>query len=431
MMRSFCFVGLIICQVAYSGMMVGVATRDITPSLGSAMYGYGMRGDNVSEGVHDPLYAKAVVLESGTETVALVTLDMGSIQLENVHRIREQTKKNCGIEKILCIASHSHSTPNPPEDFPSKDKPYIRDLERMIAEAICESEKNKQPAQIAAGWGVVHEGFNRRMVMDNGKAVMLWENRARIPTEPVDHNVGIIRIETTDGKLLANLVSFSCHPVILGPGNLLISADFPGAMMKRVDEELGGQCMFMQGAAGDINPFWDKTEPEDGAFDQVEAMGKALADEVIRVSENLSGYERNLGLSHKSQLIPIDYRRDFEPSHGPLEAEINTVLIGEDLAIAAFPGEFFIEHALGLREEALFENTFFVGYCNGQLGYFPTIRACTEGGYGVDEASVVEVGTGEELVNRALVNLYYQAGLIVPKHPPELPHTAILVEREN
>ncbi|MCA9450699.1 MAG: hypothetical protein KC931_26485, partial [Candidatus Omnitrophica bacterium] len=95
MIKSLFIVGLLICQVGYSGLMVGVAKRDITPPLGSAMYGYGMRGDNVSEGVHDTLFAKAVVLESGTETVAIVTLDMGQIQMENVHRIREQTKANC------------------------------------------------------------------------------------------------------------------------------------------------------------------------------------------------------------------------------------------------------------------------------------------------------------------------------------------------
>ncbi|MCA9432234.1 MAG: hypothetical protein KC940_17110, partial [Candidatus Omnitrophica bacterium] len=215
------------------------------------------------------------------------------------------------------------------------------------------------------------------------------------------------------------------------PGNLLISADYPGAMMRRVEDSLGGQCMFLQGAAGDINPFWDKTDPSDGAFDQVEAMGKALGDEVIRVSKQLSNFKSDLGLSHKSQLIPIDYRSGVEPRYGPLEGEINTVLIGKELAIATFPGEFFVDHALGLKKDALFEDTFFVGYCNGQLGYFPTIQACTEGGYGVDEASVVEIGTGEELVNRALVNLYYQAGKIVPPHPPELPHTEIIVRSEN
>ncbi len=101
------------------------------------------------------------------------------------------------------------------------------------------------------------------------------------------------------------------------------------------------------------------------------------------------------------------------------DAEINTVLIGDDLAVATFPGEFFVEHGLSLKERSRIENTLFVGYCNRRLRYFPTIKATTEGGYGAahfgtSSATQVEVGAGERLVNRALVNLYYQAKMIVP-----------------
>ncbi|MCK4344052.1 MAG: hypothetical protein KAX05_02110, partial [Bacteroidales bacterium] len=59
-----------------------------------------------------------------------------------------------------------------------------------------------------------------------------------------------------------------------------------------------------------------------------------------------------------------------------------------------------------------FKHTFFVGYCNDMLGYFPTIQSTTEGGYGATSATHVEVGAGEHLVNRALINLLYQAGKI-------------------
>ncbi|MCH8316730.1 MAG: hypothetical protein IIA64_12225 [Planctomycetes bacterium] len=67
-----------------------------------------------------------------------------------------------------------------------------------------------------------------------------------------------------------------------------------------------------------------------------------------------------------------------------------------------------------LKQRSRFQHTFFVGYCNGALGYFPTIQAATEGGYGAASATRVEVGAGERLVNRALINLYYQADKINP-----------------
>ena len=112
---------------------------------------------------------------------------------------------------------------------------------------------------------------------------MRWANREGKPTDPVDHTLGVIAIDGADGKPIATLVNFACHPVVLGPENLEISADYPGAMMAKVESAIGGQAMFVQGAAGDINPFWDKTAPADGGFEQMKKMGESVAAEVLRV----------------------------------------------------------------------------------------------------------------------------------------------------
>ena len=90
------------------------------------------------------------------------------------------------------------------------------------------------------------------------------------------------------------------------------------------------------------------------------------------------------------------------------------MLIGAEIALATFPGEFFVEHGLWLKKHSKFPHTLFVGYTNDHLRYFPTIKATTEGGYGAATATQVEVGAGERLVSRALVNLYYQAEMIKP-----------------
>ena len=170
--------------------------------------------------------------------------------------------------------------------------------------------------------------------------------------------------------------------------------------------------MFLQGAAGDINPFWDKTPLDEGAFDQVEAMGRAVADEVIRVSESITRLEAAPAVSFQTEVIRLASRSDVERIERDMSAEINTVLIGTDIALATFPGEFFVEHGLALKARSQFEHTFFVGYTNGALGYFPTIQATTEGGYGAASSTRVEVGAGERLVDRALINLYYLADKI-------------------
>lgn len=405
---------LALAQESFAQLRAGVAKAEITPPIGGAMYGYGARGANVSEGVHDALYAKALVLDDGESRLAIVTLDLGSFARENTSNVKEIVKERTGIENVLCIVSHTHSGPRAAPDFPSIEEPWIREAEQRIAGAIVEAAGNLTPARIGVGWGEVREGHNRRMIRADGRTVMFWENRDRIPTSPVDYQLGVIRVEALDGDPLATLVNFACHPVVLGPENLQISADYPGVFMRLVEETIGGQCMFLQGAAGDINPFWDKTPPSEGAFEEVEKMGKAVADEVLRVSRRISDFEAEPKILFGTETIRLASRRDVGRADRNINAEINSILIGSSLALATFPGEFFVEHGLALKRRSRFENTFFIGYCNDALRYFPTIQACTEGGYGAASATIVEVGAGEKLVNRALINLYYLAEMISP-----------------
>lgn len=407
-------VTLLLPSPAQAELRAGAASADITPPVGGLMYGYGARGTNKSQGVHDPLYAKAVVIESEGERLAIVTLDLGTFLTENTDNVRAIVKRKTGIENVLCVASHSHSTPGLQSEFPSKRKPYIRDAEAKIAAAIVDAAENLRPARLGVGWGRAEEGHNRRKVSADGTVLMFWQNRKRVPTNPVDYSVGVIRIETPDGDTIATLVNFACHPVVLGPENLLISADYPGYFKAAVEEALGGECLFLQGAAGDINPYWDKTPPSEGAYEQAEKMGRTIADEVIRVSKAIGDFEDVLPISFHTEIIPLASRMDVERKDLKYLAEINTVLIGSDIALATFPGEFFVEHGLSLKRRSKIKNTMFIGYCNGRLRYFPTIEACAEGGYGASSATAVEVGGGERLVNRALVNLFYQADLIHP-----------------
>ncbi|MEX2016659.1 MAG: hypothetical protein WD873_08445, partial [Candidatus Hydrogenedentales bacterium] len=215
-------------------------------------------------------------------------------------------------------------------------------------------------------------------------------------------------------ETIATLINYQTHPVVLGPENLAISADYPGYMMNKVEAELGGQAMFLQGAAGDINPFWDKTPPEEGGFAEAEKMGLAVAAEAARTAKAIDEYADDPDIKVHTELITLAERRDRAREARDIQAEVNSVLIGDDIALATFPGEFFVEHGLSLKERSRFPHTFFIGYTNDALAYFPTIQATTEGGYGAESATRVEVGAGEYLVNRALINLYYLAEMITP-----------------
>jgi hypothetical protein len=438
MMKSIRAALIVIAVMAFATaaraeLQAGVATTEITPPVGGKMAGYSARGNNVSTGVHDPLVAKALVLKDDHDGLVMVTMDIGGFPAESVERVKKATLEKTGMNQVMLLPSHTHSGPTGDLEFPTKEKPWIRDAERKIVDAIVKANNSIEPVKYGVGKGEVVEGHNRRKVGPDGTVEMFWRNPDRVPTSPVDCMLGVIRFEALGGELLVTLVNFTCHPVVLGPENLLISADYPGVMMKVVEAELGGTCMFANGACGDINPFMDKTAPADGAYEEMEKMGKAVAAEVIRVSGTIKMHDSSdADLTATTETIPLEPRWDItDPKlvdalakkYGralvkaylsrfklPMEGNLVTVTLGDDLAIAGLPGEFFVQHGLDLKSRCVIPNTFAFGYCNTTFGYFPTINAAWEGGYGGKEATIVEVGAGERFVNRALRNFYYQTG---------------------
>jgi neutral ceramidase len=93
-----------------------------------------------------------------------------------------------------------------------------------------------------------------------------------------------------------------------------------------------------------------------------------------------------------------------------LEADVSLLMLGKAIAWAGFPGEFFDDFQVDLRRRSPVANTFFVGYCNGMVSYFPTIAAAAEGGYGASWGLLAEAGTGERMVDKAVIGLYQMLG---------------------
>ena len=408
---------------AWAELRVGAAKTDVTPPPGVRMYGYGARGQNVSTGVHDHLFAKALVLTDGERIAAWVTMDLGYADSPLTNDVRAGIRSALGFDDVFLTASHTHSGPNFVSDFPSTTTPWIAVLRRELVGVVVDAYNALQPTRLGVGWGRVNLGHNRRRVLADGTVEMFWENREGRPTNPVDTSVAVVAFNTLAGTPIATLVNLAIHPVVLGPENLYYSADYPGAMMKLVERDGGGLTMFLQGAAGDINPFWDKTPLSDGAYEQMQAMGDTIGREVLRVRptlqftdvESISLGSEQIEIAPRWDLtdatIRAGVRRDYlDRFERERNAEIKTLLIGDHLALAAFPGEFFVEHGLRLKQESVVRDTLFVGYSNGHLGYFPTIKAAAEGGYGADSSTIVSVGTGEQLVDRALINLGYLSG---------------------
>ena len=242
---------------------------DITPPAGLKMWGYSARSGE-SARVLDPLHARILILEADALRLALVTLDLGRTHSEiAMNLVRERVRDPAQIQEVFFFASHTHSGPVIEDHASRSEIPEweLAMLERIVA-GIEEASAQLAPARIGAGSGEKQIGHNRRLIQPDGSVKMLWRNATKTPTSPVDARVGVIRIDDLRGTPLAVLVNHACHPVILGPDNLSYSADFAGAMAGHVEDKMTGNpvCLFLQGAAGDINPYLDKTPLEqDGA----------------------------------------------------------------------------------------------------------------------------------------------------------------------
>jgi len=412
---------------------VGVATVDITPPLGMPMRGYASRKE-LSNGIWDPLYAKSIVLDDGNKRVSFVVLDLIGPPPKVVReRIRQKAEKELQISTVLFLAVHTHAGPDLKPDLPSKEKPWLPELERKIYEVINNAVLSKSPSTVEVGYGSADISYDRRVVNPDRIVTMLWRNPDRKKNTPVDQTVGVVGFKGMDGRWIAILVHHACHPVIFEGSNLKYSAEFPGFMRKYVEQSLGGTCLYLQGACGEINPYDRPRETNQDTYSKVRQTGIALGKEVVRIAKSMKPIEENAPILSTYQYVTnLKYRYDLKNEQvkgfyikqrgekyykeflrdrpSVIKAETPIVLLGEEIAWVGFPGEFFDDFQIALRNRSPIVHTFFLGYCNDVFSYFPTIQAASEGGYGASYSTYVEVGAGERLVDNAIIHLHKMTG---------------------
>lgn len=403
--------GAVSLDAAGKEITAGVARVEVTPPTGSPMGGYSAR-EGPSTGVHDPLYATVLVLKSAEMTVAIISCDLRSFPSERVVTLARERRL---ADHILLAVTHNHSGPLTWEDksWPRPERSWFADTEDKILHALETATKQMFPARIAAGFDEIYLGHNRRQVGADGKVTMLWRNTDKKPTAPLDPTVGVIRVDDATGKPRAVIVNYACHAVVLGPDNRMISADYPGYLARRIERELNGAlCLFMQGGAGDINPYLDKQPVAQNGFGEAEKMGNALAVAALTVVRRLKPTANdNDKLRATAEVLNFRDRWDAQKT---IRAGLTTLLINDEIAIATLPGEPFVDLQIALRDKSEIPYTFLFGYtysAGGEwIGYVPTMRAASEGGYGAGYNTRLEVGAGEALIDRHLVNLFTLSG---------------------
>ena len=408
-MRPAVLLILLIAPAAAQPYRAGVARVEITPPVGHAMGGYSDRKQGTA-GTHDPLFATVLVIADGANSLALVTCDLRSFVST---RVGELARQKFGVRNTIISVSHTHSGPLTWE----LRSPWYAQAEDKMVEAIGKAKAEMFPAALAFSTGRINLGFNRRKV-ENGRARMWWRNAEKLPSHPVDPTVNVLEVKDAAGKTRAVLVNYACHPSVLGPDNLQYSADYPGAMKRYVEAQIpGAMCLFVQGGAGDTNPYRDKEPAAGQGFQAVQEMGEALGK--TAVAALVRGQPVKGALRTVSETIEVKNR--WQPDQ-KIPIGWTAGAFGDSLCFLALPGEPFVDHQITFREKAECAGAMMFGYSYSVggvwAGYLPTIRAAVEGGYGADYNTTVEVGTGEMLVDRGVVKLFELRGALADLPDP-------------
>jgi neutral ceramidase len=415
-------------------MKAGVAKVDITPPLGTRMWGYFDRVKGAT-GVLDPLYARVLVLEAGGKRLAYVDLDLGrTFGPASLDRLRKTARQDSQIDDLIVQATHTHAGPIIMDAYPNGPPAWEADDLQRISAAIHDAAEHLVPVRLGVGYGAAYIGYNRRHVDPDGAISMLWSNATQAPTYPVDPLFEVLRIDQMDGQPLAILVNYAAHPVTFGSDALRYSADFPGVMCKVVEQAFGGKplAFFAQGADGDINVFDAGTPINLDVVGRRDWAGETLGKAAVSTAQQIrTEADSDPVIDFADDPLALKLRWDaekfrketlrelgpeaFQIYAPPIEETINlpvtTALINHKIAIVGMPGEPFVDFQTDLRAKCPVQDCFFLGYTNGYFGYFPTIKAAAEGGYGaVSTTTWIQVGGGEQMEDFALIQIYRMLG---------------------
>lgn len=424
---------------------VGAAAVNITPPKGIPMAGY--YSLRVCEGVHDELYAKALVLDDGNSLSAIVSCDLISIPARVISEARKKIAERIPIpsDAILISATHTHTGPTLHRNSSIDElvggsweisRQYTEELPEKIAQALVEAFRKRQPARLYVARQEEHElSFNRRYWMRDGSVGWnpgkLNPNIIR-PVGPIDPEVLVLYVEGENGQPLAAYVNFALHCDTVG-GNL-ISADYPGVLAKRLGEYKGSQfiTLFGNGACGDINHINVNWADRQKGPEEANRIGTILAGDVMKafmklqeVNPKLAKIRREIAKLPLAPITDEDVKRakeimsqrdkakfldlvfaskvlDVAARNGkPLDAEVFVLALGEQVAIVGLPGEVFVTLGMNIKKGSPFPYTFVVELANGSLGYLPHCSAYAEGHYEPVSARCAQ-GSGEILVTTAL-----------------------------
>lgn len=397
----------------------------------------------------DPLQANLAILKNDEAALALVSLDLLVLDVEDADEMRRLVAQAIGTtcENVLVAVTHNHCGPAATTfgDTP-KDEAFVAEVKARLVTCAKETYAKLQPAVLGSGFTYEADiTWNRRYILRDGSAwahPQLDKMEVLYAEGPIDPQVGVLCVRDMDGGAMGYVVNFACHPLFYG-GRCIATANFPGVLRRELKKLENPACVtvFIQGAAGDVS----HSDPFDRTRTTMESVGTCLArrsheaalaaqysDEVVlkgaaadvqlpkrvltdgqitRAKQVLAG--EDVVIEPRWHPMSSVSKEDFaaellalweDQKKDPLlRAPLQALRIG-DTAWATAPAELFVKLGMEVKLGSPVDQTYVAGYANGVVGYVCTPEAYEHGGYEATPCggSRVDPGAGAVIVDGLL-----------------------------
>lgn len=364
-------IGVALCVPICGGaapLKAAAAKIDITPKNSVYLAGYGSNRKN--NRVHDPVWARCLVLESGETRIAFVACDLIGFPRYVTEKIRKRVKSILP-ERLYISATHTHSGPDtlgqwgPDIQTSGVDKAWWEETQGRIVQLIESTAQQLQPATLKFA---------------NTQKVPKVSKNIRVPSI-LDTELGAMQVLNGTGeKVIATFVNYSCHPEVLN--SYALSSDFPNWLYSTVESKAGGICLYLNGAQGGMvtADFDESVLPKGENFRAAEEIGTKLAQRTLEILEGATLIkEAPIRTQRRVFAVPMENPRfkmliklKVFPSEllsdGSIETEVNRLTIG-DAEFLTLPGEVLPNIGFMLKRQMTGKPKFLLGLTCDELGY--------------------------------------------------------------
>jgi len=416
----------------------GAAKVDVTPQAEKLPANY--------EGIHDRIYSRAIVIENGISSAALITVDIGMMSDQIWTTLTRRVEKELGIpaKNVMLTATHTHSVP------------WVmgEGFEDKLFSSVRLAKEKLQPARLSYGAGVSYININRNII--DPKTGQWWEGPNY--DGPSDKTVAVVKLETLNGDPIAVYYNYAMHAVTVGQLDM-VSGDAPGATSRYIEDSFDDKivAVWSTGACGDQNPIYfqqtydlreirikdyakrgedisnsmppggkglNKKDPTvmklmNQQKQMILSMGQFLGEEVLHVMRSVDRSVTNARIYGDQRILTCPGRKRTNSGRAgyagtyedadSVKIRLGLLLI-DDIAFASVNGEVFNLIAQRLKKESPYSRTMMLTITNGvgNSGYIPNDAAF---GYYTFEvlSSRLKPGFAENGIVNGLLDMMYEA----------------------